>query len=88
MEAVSVQLQALLPGPVYSVHVYSMYSVNPLCCRLEDGRLKAFIGPVYPALCELWLLDLRPEVITRAGRAYLDFSSIFIFIFKYCSTIY
>ena len=42
----------------------SSFCYNIFFIRLEDDRLKAFIGPVYPALCDLMLLDLRPEVNT------------------------
>jgi len=45
--------------------------------RLEDDRLKAFIGPVYPALCDLMLLDLRPEVCSVLRNLYLRIGIVY-----------
>ena len=30
--------------------------------KLNDERLRRFSGPIYPLLCQLWCVDVRPEV--------------------------
>jgi len=45
--------------------------------RLNNERLKVFVGPVYNSLCEYWMLDLRPEVCAVLRNLFLRIGSVY-----------
>ena len=45
--------------------------------KLDDTRLKSFSGYVYPLLCQLWCVDVRPEVCSVLRNLFLRIGSVY-----------
>jgi len=45
--------------------------------KLEDERLKIFSGPIYNILCQLWCVDLRPEVCSVLRNLFLRIGAVY-----------
>jgi len=45
--------------------------------RLERERLKAFVAPIYDSLCDLWLVELRPEVNSVLRGLFLRIGTVY-----------
>jgi len=45
--------------------------------RLEDERLRIFSRPLYPLLCQIWCVEVRPEVCSVLRNLFLKIGSVF-----------
>jgi len=45
--------------------------------KLEDDRLRTFSAPLYPLLCQLWCIDVRPEVCSVLKNLFLRIGSVY-----------
>jgi len=45
--------------------------------RLEDQRLRNFSAPIYPLLCQLWCVDVRPEVCSVLRNLFLKIGTVY-----------
>jgi hypothetical protein len=61
----------ILGQPVSILCLYVLFYL-----RLDAERLKRFAEAVYPLLCEMWCMDLRPEV--RINLVHLKPQTIFV----------
>lgn len=45
--------------------------------RLEEDRLRRFGGPLYPLLCQIWCVEVRPEVCSVLRNLFLRIGDVF-----------
>ena len=45
--------------------------------RLEAARLRQFAGPLYPLLCQIWCVEVRPEVCSVLRNLFLRVGEVF-----------
>jgi len=44
---------------------------------LEEERLKRFAGVLYPLLCQIWCVDVRPEVCSVLRNLFIRIGQVF-----------
>jgi len=45
--------------------------------KLDETRLRSFSGPIYPLLCQLWCVDVRPEVCSVLRNLFLKIGTVY-----------